>query len=238
MTKLYSQLATVYHEMYQSIFDYKQEFKSYKKYLDKYKSKNILEIGCGSGNLAPYFLKAGFSYTGLDLSNEMINIAKTVKPKGNFVQGDMRNLKFRNKFDTILITGRSFTYLITNDDVINTLKSICRSLKKGGYLIFDNFNAEEMIQINKKKFSQTVQYKNRKYRRETVKTPNLETGWTESWDATYYITENKKTKILKDKSILRSFTLDELSLFLKITKFNIVKNTKQDFSLFTIAQKV
>ena len=64
MTKLYSQLAQVYHEMYQSIFDYKKEFQLYNRLLKKYKCKNILEIGCGSGNLAPFFLKAGYNYVG------------------------------------------------------------------------------------------------------------------------------------------------------------------------------
>ena len=45
MTKLYTKLAGVYHEMYQSIFNYKKEFNFYNKILRKYKSKKILEIG-------------------------------------------------------------------------------------------------------------------------------------------------------------------------------------------------
>jgi len=69
----------------------------------------------------------------------MIKIAKKVEPKAKFVQGDMRNIKLKDKFDAILITGRSFTYLTTNDDVMKTLKSIHKRLKKNGFLIFDNF---------------------------------------------------------------------------------------------------
>ena len=56
MSKLYSKLARIYHEMYQSIFDYKKEFQFYNRWLKKYKVHRVLEIGCGSGNLAPYFL--------------------------------------------------------------------------------------------------------------------------------------------------------------------------------------
>jgi len=238
MTKLYSQLAQVYHEMYQSIFDYKKEFKFYNRLLKKYKCKKILEIGCGSGNLAPFFLKAGYNYVGLDLFQEMIKIAKKVDPKAKFVQGDMRKLKLKDKFDAILITGRSFTYLTTNDDVMNTLKSIHKTLKKNGVLIFDNFNAEEIIEMKKKRFVQESKYKNKKYKRVSVKYPNLETGWTENWDATYYITEKGKTKTIKDKSIVRAFTLDELKLFLKLNGFKVLSNKKKDFAIETIAKKI
>src|SRR3989338_679461 len=99
MTKLYSQLSRVYHEMYQSIFDYKKEFQFYNKLLKKYKCKKILEIGCGTGNLAAFFLKSSYSYLGLDLSNEMLKIAREVEPKAKFVQGDMRNIKIKYRFD-------------------------------------------------------------------------------------------------------------------------------------------
>ena len=124
MTKLYSKLANVYHEMYQNIFDYKKEFQFYNRILKKHNSKNVLEIGCGSGNLASYFLKNKYNYTGLDLSQEMLDIAKEVEPKARFIQADMRKLKLRKKFDAIIISGRSFTYLTTNEDIQNALKSI------------------------------------------------------------------------------------------------------------------
>ena len=49
--KIYSEYARAYHEMYQSIFDYENEFEMYDKYLSKIKAKKILELGCGSGNI-------------------------------------------------------------------------------------------------------------------------------------------------------------------------------------------
>ena len=236
MTKLYSKLAIVYHEMYQSIFDYKKEFQFYNKLLKKYKCKKILEIGCGSGNLAPFFLKSKYNYTGLDLFNEMLKIAREVEPKAKFIQGDMRNLKVNDKFDAIIITGRSFTYLIKNEDVIKTLKSTFRNLKKNGILIFDNFDANKIFSKFKKHFVQTAKYKNRAYKRVSKSSWNLKTGWTWNWNATYYIKENGKTKIIKDKSILRAFNEDELKLFLKINKFKVLDVLKDDASITIIAK--
>tara|TARA_Y100000310_G_scaffold317241_1_gene369897 strand:- start:10003 stop:10719 length:717 start_codon:yes stop_codon:yes gene_type:complete len=238
MTKLYSKLARVYHEMYQNIFDYKKEFQFYNKILKKYKLKSILEIGCGSGNLAPYFLKKGYDYTGSDLFKEMLDIAKEVEPKAKFIQADMRDLRLRKKFDGVIISGRSFTYLTTNEDVQNTLRSIYRILNKGGILIFDNFNAEKMINLKKKKFEQKSEYNGRKYRRVSIKSPNLKEGWTENWEATYYIEEKgRKTRAIKDKSTLRSFTKDELKLFLRLHNFKIERLIDQDFAFTIIAKK-
>ena len=238
MTKLYSELATIYHEMYQSIFDYKKEFQFYNKLLKKYKCKKILEIGCGSGNLAPFFLKVGYDYIGLDLFKEMIKIAKEVEPKAKFVQGDMRNLKLKDKFDAILITGRSFTYMTTNEDVMSALKSINKHLKKKGFLIFDNFDAEIIFGNFKRNFVQTAKYKGKEYKRVSKNNWNMKTGWTWDWNATYHIKEYGKTKIIEDKSVLRAFTEDELKLFLNINKFDTLRVIKQESAITIIAKRI
>ncbi len=94
MTQLYSKLATIYHEMYQHIFDYDQEFNFYDALLKRNNCQNILEIGCGSGMLARRFLKNEYDYLGLDLFNEMLDIARKETNSDSFIQGDMRNLSF------------------------------------------------------------------------------------------------------------------------------------------------
>ena len=98
MSKLYSDLARIYHEMYQSIFDYEKEFLFYDTLLKEYACNLILEIGCGSGNLCKYFKDANYSYMGLDLYDEMLQIARELNPSGDFIQGDMRNLNLIYKY--------------------------------------------------------------------------------------------------------------------------------------------
>lgn len=238
MTKLYSKLAKVYHEMYQSIFDYKKEFQFYSRILKKYKVNKVLEIGCGSGNLAPYFLKAKYDYLGLDLFEAMLKIARKVEPKADFIQGDMRKLNLKKKFDAVIVSGRSFTYMTTNSDVESAFNSIFKVLKKGGILIFDNFNAERMMESDKRKFEQKSEYNGTKYRRVSVNTVDKKNNWLVNWDATYYVKEKgKKVEIIKDKSVLRSFTKDELQLFLKLSKFKFQSVIDQDFAFTIIAKK-
>ncbi len=74
MTKLYSTLANIYHEMYQHVFDYDKEYDFYDSILKSNNCHSILEVGCGSGMLARRFLENGYKYLGVDLYNEMLNM--------------------------------------------------------------------------------------------------------------------------------------------------------------------
>jgi SAM-dependent methyltransferase len=223
--------------MYQSIFDYQKEFQFYDTYLKKFSCKTLLEIGCGSGNLAPFFLEEGYDYTGLDLYEEMIEIAREVEPRAHFVQGDMRQLQVPDRFDAILITGRSFAHLITNEEVMNTLHSVHHTLNREGLFLFDSFNAEHIFKDFRRHFTQTATCEGREYRRVSTNTRNLKTGWAWNWNATYYIKEEGNTKIIEDTSVLRGFTEDELSLFLHIHHFTPLNIHIKGSAIIVIAQK-
>ena len=237
MQKLYSELAQVYYEMYNSLFDYEKEFKFYDPYLQKYKCKSVLELGCGNGNLAPYFQESNYDYTGSDISFEMLEIALKIHPTTDFINGDMRTFHFTKKFDSIIIQGRSFCYMTNNDDVMKTLTSIHKTLNENGILIFDNFNAKDFLSNFKKEHEHSVTYKNRKYKRLSFNSLNLKTGWTWNWKATYYIEEEgKETKIINDESVLRAFTKDEICLFLKINNFEVLEIIQDNAALCIIAR--
>ena len=73
----------------------------------------ILEIGCGPGNITKYLLnkRPDFRIEGIDISPNMIELAKTNNPTANFKVLDCRELdKLQNKFNGI-ICGFCFPYL-------------------------------------------------------------------------------------------------------------------------------
>ena len=45
------------------------------------KNSNILELGFGAGQSASLFLKEGFKYTGMDISESLVNFAKSKNKK-------------------------------------------------------------------------------------------------------------------------------------------------------------
>jgi len=145
MNKLYSELAEVYEAMYATFINYKEEYNFYQKILSSYHKKSVLEIGCGTGNLALHFRQNGLDYCGLDLSKEMIAIAKTKAPGCIFIERDMRNFQLEKPVQSIIITARSISYLLSNKDVNSTFKSVYNSLENEGIFCFDFIDANRFI---------------------------------------------------------------------------------------------
>jgi SAM-dependent methyltransferase len=236
MTKLYSTLANIYHEMYQHIFDYDKEFSFYDAILKQNNCRKILEVGCGSGMLARRFIDHGYDYLGVDLFNEMLEIARSEVQSDRFIQCDMRSLAYNNQFDAVLITGRSIAYVIENQGIQDTLIGVFKSLKNKGLLVFDVFEANGIFE-NFNDFEQNFEINDRKIKRISQLKMNLSTGWTYDWHAKYIIEQNGETTEYDDITTLRAFTKDEVSLFLKLTGFKIKEIIEEPKTFTFIAEK-
>jgi SAM-dependent methyltransferase len=236
MTKLYSTLADVYHDMYQHIFDYEKEYGFYDSLLKKNNCTKILEIACGSGMLARRFLDGGYDYTGVDLHEEMLSIARQEIGKGRFLQCDMRNLPFSSEFDSVLITGRSLAYVTENKGIMDTFKGVHNVLSAKGLFVFGVHEAGGIFG-NLDDFEQTVVHNGRKIRRISKLSMNLATGWTYDWHATYIIEQEGNTREFDDKTTLRAFTQDEVCLFLELTGFALREIIGEARTFTVIAEK-
>lgn len=224
MSNLYKELAPVYEAMYQTFINYEEEYQLYSNLLKKYKKKQVVEIGCGTGNLVSYFLANGFDYIGLDLSEEMINIAQKKVPIGNFVQGDMCHFQLQNKVQSIIITARTISYLLENYIVNKAFSNICENLEEGGILCFDFIDANQFMPIvaESKEIIHTADFKNITYIRKSNWRLNFDYGMGFSWDSIYYKKEGKQSiEIGQDNSNLRTFTRNELKIFLELNGFKI-----------------
>lgn len=66
------------------------------------KKGNILDLGCGPGHHSRVFVDNGFNVEGIDLSTEMISIAKKKVSRANFQVMDILDLNFeKESFDGI-----------------------------------------------------------------------------------------------------------------------------------------
>ena len=224
MEKLYDDLAEVYEAMYQSFIDYKDEFNFYSNILTKYNKKGLLEIGSGTGNLAKHFLENNFEYCGLDLSKEMIAIAREKVLDGKFIEGDMRDFKLAQSVESILITGRSISYLQSNEDVNATFSKVHEHLERGGIFCFDFIDAYRFIPeiLKEKNITHKASYENINYQRKGTWELNLKYGMDLKWTAKYYKEiKNEWIEIGIDNPIVRTFSKDEIEIFLTINNFKI-----------------
>lgn len=98
--------------------------------------KRVLEVGCGRGSLSSYFSEAGYDCTLLDLSPDVIKIAKEIFAKNDlnaqFIVGDAYDMKFKdNSFDVVFSIG-VFEHF---EDISTPIKEQIRILDKGGLFI-------------------------------------------------------------------------------------------------------
>jgi len=99
------------------------------------KGTNALDFGCGTGRSTRFLEKQGFKTIGIDISPEMIQLAKKTDPKGTYYlvdDGEYHILKQEN-FDLIL---SAFTF----DNIPQykkpvVIKGLINLLKKEGILI-------------------------------------------------------------------------------------------------------
>ena len=227
MANLYEgKMAAIYDAMYQTFIDYDDEYKLYNTIIQKNNCKNVLEIGSGTGNLSQRFKQANFEYTGLDFSQSMIDIAKKRNPDCEFINGDMRNFHLAKVFDSVIITGRSTSYLISNNDINNTFNSVFKNLVGNGIIAFDFIDANRFIPFIKKNENIIHQAEHEEityFRESNWKTTESENFMLE-WSARYY-TQNNGVQhlLLNDFSTVRVFTLDEIQLFLELNGFQIIQ---------------
>ncbi len=225
MTKLYTQLAEVYEAMYKSFINYDEEFYFYSNILLKYQCAKLLEIGCGTGNLACRFTKAGFNYTGLDLSAAMLLIAQKNNQHAVFINRDMRDFEEQAKFEAAIITGRTISYLNTNKEVLACFNSINKNLIKPGIVCFDFIDADKFIPLidAEKKITHKADVENKKYQRDSFWSVNTLQNGTFDWAAVYYEADEtgQLVKIGEDNSTVRAFYKDELIKLLQQSGFQI-----------------
>lgn len=111
-----------------------------KKYLDYVlelvpTSGSVLDLGCGIGEpIAAYISSKGFSVTGVDGAENMIQRAKELKPTSEWIVADMRTLQLNTKFKA-LIAWDSFFHL-THDEQRKMFTLFSNHLDSMGILVF------------------------------------------------------------------------------------------------------
>ena len=109
---------------------------------------DILDVACGTGVLFPYYLERKVkSITAVDLSPEMVKIAKSKFPQADVICGDAENFTFPHQFDAIMIYN-AFPHFPEPEKVIENLS---KHLKSGGKIsIAHGLSKKELDEVHMK----------------------------------------------------------------------------------------
>ncbi len=98
-------------------------------------SARLLDIGCGTGVLVGKALQAGYSAVGLDISREMISVARKTVPYDAVRVQRMQNLDEHRKYDLVVSLSWCIHYCSNENEVLDVLRSIWCSLRSSGRML-------------------------------------------------------------------------------------------------------
>jgi SAM-dependent methyltransferase len=96
--------------------------------------RTVLELGSGGGNNASH-MKAHFELTLTELSEEMLELSRSINPECEHIQGDMRTLRLGRQFDGVFVHD-AISYMTTEDDLRAAIVTAWEHCKPGGAAVF------------------------------------------------------------------------------------------------------
>ncbi|MDB8793210.1 class I SAM-dependent methyltransferase [Romboutsia sp. 1001216sp1] len=139
----YKDFAFIYDELMNEV-DYNGWVDYIEKIIEKEDTKvqNILELACGTGNLTIPLTKKNYDIAGIDISEEMLGVAREKAEKEGvelvLLQQDIAELDFDiTNLDCVLCACDGFNYITYDEDLENVFKKTYELLKENGLFIFD-----------------------------------------------------------------------------------------------------
>ncbi len=233
----YDKMAEAYHKKRVEERDFNKMIEQPTTFelLGDVKGKKVLDAGCGSGIYTKILAEKGAKVQGLELSGEMIRLAKE-HCKGlsiNFKQGSIDNLPYPDNSFDIIVASLVIHYLKRPEEAF---KEFNRVLKKNGILIFSTHHpileSYEGIKMKKGKKQIIIgdYFKTGKFywhiRQSKVNIPSYKIGFEKLFNMLY------ETKLMVEKFKEAHFNKQDKHLsehqkkFIDVPAFTIVKCRK------------
>ena len=216
---MYGEFAEVYDLIY-TFLDYKKTAKKVKKLILKNKrtsGNKLLDVGCGTGKHLNY-LKTDFECTGVDISQQLLDIARKNYTDIRFIQADMVKLDLNEEFDAIICLFSSIGYVKTYENLKKTINNFINHLKSGGVLIIEPWLTKS-IAIDGLASMDTYSSENIKIARQSV---SKIMGDISRFDMHYLVAKKgEDVTYFKDTHELGLFDIDQTLRIIQEARFDV-----------------
>ena len=224
--KLYNELAEYYFKIESNHRDIRNDISLIRSYVKADDRKSVLDLGCGTGEHLEALRRFGYTVTGIDMSDEMLKIAKKRYPSGiRFINKNFSDFDFYNEFDSVICLFGSMDYLLHDKDVDTLFWNSWRALKTGGFGIFEVWHSipvrkiknKPLAHISRTKVGDTLIERERGF--DLIEDPKRTIVKV---NYVYKIHSTEESKTCNDVHIMRAFTLEEITSFIKSNGFSII----------------
>jgi SAM-dependent methyltransferase len=139
----YDRFAPIYNKYWGDMFTH-EAIAAFDKFLfNRLPAKaTILDLCCGTGQLAKVLSSRGYAVTGVDGSREMLRFARKNAPKCKFILADARNFDQSQSFEAAVSAFDSLNHITKLDELKVAFLHTYDALKRGGIFLFD-LNTDE-----------------------------------------------------------------------------------------------
>ena len=233
-----------YYDFFNSEKDYKSECFYVDSIIKRFnpRTKTILDIGCGTGLHDFELANLNYEVTGIDISKEMIEIAKIEAIKRNkkvdfYVDSDQEYIA-SHKFDAIISLFHVISYQVTDSKLSKLFEVANNNLKSGGLFIFDYWYTPAVEFLKLEKREKVVNFEGKSYTKSSE--PKTEAPGIHKINIT--ISSNEFS--FSEEHLMKSYVPEFFSQF---TDFKILENyawmttsapSHTNWSAITILQKL
>ena len=101
------------------------------------KNARILDLCCGTGQLAQQLKTLGYRVTGIDGSSEMLGYARENAPGVEFLQADARTFQLPHKYHAVISVFDSLNHIMSTRELKSVFVRAYEALRSGGLFMFD-----------------------------------------------------------------------------------------------------
>ena len=97
----------------------------------------LLDLCCGTGQLAAALTKRGYVVTGIDNSQKMLRYARQNAPAAQFIRADARRFHLPSAFDAVVSTFDSLNHFLSLEELSMVFRQTRQALSLTGWFLFD-----------------------------------------------------------------------------------------------------
>ncbi|GAA6615699.1 class I SAM-dependent methyltransferase [Scytonema sp. NUACC26] len=105
------------------------------------KGAHILDIGCAHRHIVKQLHIRGYQTTGIDISEELLRIARANAPESKFIFGDIRELELQPIYNAV-ISRDVFCHLLNLEELTTVFQKVYGAMHDNGLFVFTTPGAD------------------------------------------------------------------------------------------------